>query len=461
MTVQNTTVKDIYVGNGATTKFPITFQMTDHPEYIKVYITGDDSVAKETENFTVDLEAKTVTYPAAGDPLPDGHKITIYRELPLYQLMNLVNQGPFFAENIELSFDDLTFICQQLNEKLKRTLSAGIDVSNFNNTFPVKAGMGFRINDAGDRLMLTEDPAKVLPLAKDVLEQTKQVKESAINETTNIKNTAIEELNAIKTAAVDETAAIKDEAVAAKNTAVEAATTAAEDAAQKTVENITAEIDNKVAAAEDSKKAAAQSASSAADSMAAAQTSKEAAEASANSASSSATTATEQADRAQDIADSIEGLAGITGIATTEEAIAGESDTKAMTPLKTKEAINAQTQNKADLVDGKVPKDQLPSSVYIPANSNLDTYLETGDYYSPTDVEAATITNAPLKTAFFLHVDRANENNVRQVITHYPFDSRTFYRLYYAGDWSAWLELAQFNSAGHLVLPNGAEFWIG
>lgn len=441
MTVQNTTVKDIYVGNGATTKFPITFQMTDHPEYIKVYITGDDSVAVETENFSVDLGAKTVTYPANGDPLPDGHKITIYRELPLYQLMNLVNQGPFFAENIELSFDDLTFICQQLNEKLNRTLSAGVDVNNFNNTFQVKAGMSFRINDAGDGLVLTEDPARVLPLAKDVLEQTKQVKESAVNETTNIKNTAIEELTAIKDAAVNETTEIKDEAVAAKNTAVEAATTAAEDAAQKTVENITAEIDNKVAAAEDSKKAAAQSASSAADSMAAAQTSKEAAEASANSASSSATTATEQADRAQGIADSLEGLAGITGIATTEEAIAGESDTKAMTPLKTKEAINAQTQNKADLVDGKVPKDQLPSSVYIPANSNLDLYLETGNYYSPTDLEAATILNAPLKTAFFLHVDRATELNSNQVIIHYPFNGRVLVRLYYAGAWSEWSEL--------------------
>lgn len=339
MTVQNTTVKDIYVGNGATTKFPITFQMTDHPEYIKVYITGDDSVAKKTENFTVDLEAKTVTYPAAGDPLPDGHKITIYRELPLYQLMNLVNQGPFFAENIELSFDDLTFICQQLNEKLNRTLSAGIDVSNFNNTFPVKAGMGFRINDAGDGLVLTEDPAKVLPLAKDVLEQTKQVKESAVNETTNIKNTAIEELTAIKDAAVNETTEIKDEAVAAKNTAVEAATTAAGDAAQKTVENITAEIDSKVAAAEDSEKAAAQAALSAATSMTAAQASKEAASKSANSASSSAVTATEQANRAQDIADGLESLAGITGVATTEEAIAGEVDTKVMTPLKTKELM--------------------------------------------------------------------------------------------------------------------------
>lgn len=437
MTVQNTTVKDIYVGNGATTKFPITFQMTDHPEYIKVYITGDDSVAVETENFSVDLGAKTVTYPANGDPLPDGHKITIYRELPLYQLMNLVNQGPFFAENIELSFDDLTFICQQLNEKLNRTLSAGIDVSNFNNTFPIKAGMSFRINDAGDGLVLTEDPARVLPLAKDVLEQTKQVKESAVNETTNIKNTAIEELTAIKNAAVNETTEIKDEAVAAKNTAVKAAATAAEDA----VNNVQTLLDEKVAAAENAKsvavssaesalasknaaaasqssaaasaetaQASAESASSSADAALAsknaaltsennakasetksaksvenakaaetaaenskksasdsassasssaesalesktlaaasansASASKTSAESSAKSAASSATTATEQADRAQGIADSLEGLAGITGIATTDEAIAGVVDNKAMTPLKTKKAIEQGT----------------------------------------------------------------------------------------------------------------------
>ena len=437
MTVQNTTVKDIYVGNGATTKFPITFQMTDHPEYIKVYITGDDSVAVETENFSVDLGAKTVTYPANGDPLPDGHKITIYRELPLYQLMNLVNQGPFFAENIELSFDDLSFICQQLNEKLNRTLSAGIDVSNFNNTFPVKAGMSFRINDAGDGLVLTEDPARVLPLAKDVLEQTKQVKESAVNETTNIKNTAIEELTAIKDAAVNETTEIKDEAVAAKNTAVEAAATAAEDA----VNNVQTLLDEKVAAAENAKsvavssaesalasknaaaasqssaaasaetaQASAESASSSADAALAsknaaltsennakasetksakseenakaaetaaenskksasdsasaasssaesalesktlaaasansASASKTSAESSAKSAASSATTATRQADRAQGIADNLEGLAGITGIATTAEAIAGVVDNKAMTPLKTKKAIEQGT----------------------------------------------------------------------------------------------------------------------
>lgn len=524
MTVQNTTVKDIYVGNGATTKFPITFQMTDHPEYIKVYITGDDSVAVETENFSVDLGAKTVTYPANGDPLPEGHKITIYRELPLYQLMNLVNQGPFFAENIELSFDDLIFICQQLNEKLNRTLSAGIDVSNFNNTFPVKAGMSFRINDAGDGLVLTEDPARVLPLAKDVLEQTKQVKESAVNETTNIKNTAIEELTAIKDAAVNETTEIKDEAVAAKNTAVEAAATAAEDA----VNNVQTLLDEKVAAAENAKSAAVSSAESAlasknaaaasqssaaasaetaqasaesasssanaalasknaaltsennakasetksakseenakaaetaaenskksaSDSASAASSSAESAlesktlaaasansasasktsaESSAESAASSATTATREADRAQDIADSLEGLAGITGIATTDEAIAGVVDNKAMTPLKTKEAIEQGTNvftalnafraniivsngtaagSQGQIVLGVKPRTATVQANIISSTTGALKYNATettGHYFKiGKNIATTSITSNESETAIFSHND--------------------------------------------------------
>lgn len=585
MTVQNTTVKDIYVGNGATTKFPITFQMTDHPEYIKVYITGDDSVAVETENFSVDLGAKTVTYPANGDPLPDGHKITIYRELPLYQLMNLVNQGPFFAENIELSFDDLTFICQQLNEKLNRTLSAGIDVSNFNNTFPVKAGMSFRINDAGDGLVLTEDPARVLPLAKDVLEQTKQVKESAVNETTNIKNTAIEELTAIKDAAVNETTEIKDEAVAAKNTAVEAAATAAEDA----VNNVQTLLDEKVAAAENAKSAAVSSAESAlvsknaaaasqssaaasaetaqasaesayssanaalasknaalasennakasetksakseenakaaetaaenskksaSDSASAASSSAESAlesktlaaasansasasktsaESSAESAASSATTATRQADRAQGIADSLEGLAGITGIATTEEAIAGESDTKAMTPLKTKEAIEQGTNVftalntfRANIAvsngttagsQGQVFLGVKPSTAIVQANIISSTngtlnYIateNTGHYFKVGNNTASTsITTNESETAILSHnaFEFARITNVG--VAKWLGNANTATKLETARTingvaFDGTKDITIYNTEGHLVFPNGAEFWIG
>lgn len=180
MTVQNTTVKDIYVGNGATTKFPITFQMTDHPEYIKVYITGDDSVAKETENFTVDLEAKTVTYPAAGDPLPDGHKITIYRELPLYQLMKLVNQGPFFAENIEDSFDDVIFIAQQLAEMLGRTLYLNVDNKAISTLLPAPMpNEGFYWDETGKKLISGPNPKFAMEQAQASAESAKKSETAA------------------------------------------------------------------------------------------------------------------------------------------------------------------------------------------------------------------------------------------------------------------------------------------
>lgn len=98
-------------------------------------------------------------------------------------------------------------------------------------------------------------------------------------------------------------------------------------------------------------------------------------------------------------------IAGLSGIATTEEAIAGVVDNKAMTPLKTKEAVAAQVpeimretlQNKADLVNGKVPTNQLPEMDYVP-NSEVG--------------------------------NAANK-------------------------------IPKYNASGHLVLPNGAEFWIG
>ena len=76
-----------------------------------------------------------------------------------------------------------------------------------------------------------------------------------------------------------------------------------------------------------------------------------------------------------------------------------------MTPLKTKEAVAAQVQkiieeplqNKADLVDGKVPTNQLPEMDYVP-NSEVG--------------------------------NAANK-------------------------------IPKYNASGHLVLPNGSEFWIG
>lgn len=131
--------------------------------------------------------------------------------------------------------------------------------------------------------------------------------------------------------------------------------------------------------------------------------SKTSAESSAESAASSATTATRQADRAQDIADNLEGLPGITGIATTDEAIAGIVDNKVMTPLKTKEAIEAQVPIK-EIVNSIYPVGQIveyasninPNDLYSwqTWEQIKDVFtLSAGDKYTIGDTGgAATVT---------------------------------------------------------------------
>lgn len=176
MTVQKNLVKNIYIGNASATKFAITFDIPEsHPEYLRVYI-GSGSNVEETKNYTADLKAKTITYPKSGEPLPAGQKIIIMRELPLSQLLDLVNQGNYYAEDVEDALDILTLISQQISEKLSRALvfNVDIDTSMFDNIIPFEAGKSFRVSDDGTHIETTEDPAKVIPIAESLLAQTTQ-----------------------------------------------------------------------------------------------------------------------------------------------------------------------------------------------------------------------------------------------------------------------------------------------
>ena len=173
MTVQKDVTKNIYVGNGSTRTFPFTFECpAEHPEYIKVYLMQDDGTALATSDYQLDMDARQITYPSSGTALPEGKKLVIMRELPLQQQMNLVNNGPYFAEDIEQAFDENVMAMQQIAEKLNRTITMSVDVdgSAFINEVPFEAGKSFRIADDGKSIVLTEDPARVLPLAQSKLE---------------------------------------------------------------------------------------------------------------------------------------------------------------------------------------------------------------------------------------------------------------------------------------------------
>lgn len=182
MTVQKDVTKNIYVGNGSTRTFPFTFECpAEHPEYIKVYLMQDDGTALATSDYQLDMDARQITYPSSGTALPEGKKLVIMRELPLQQMMNLVNNGPYFAEDVETAFDENVMAMQQIAEKLNRSIIMSVDIDGdaFVNEVPFEAGKSFRIADDGKSIVLTEDPARVLPLAQGVYAQTQAQAQSA------------------------------------------------------------------------------------------------------------------------------------------------------------------------------------------------------------------------------------------------------------------------------------------
>lgn len=204
MTVQNQVVKNIYAGNGSTTVFPFTFEVnTAHPEYIIVYLTNTSGTTSPTTNYTLDMAAKTVTYPKSGTALATGEKLTIYRKLPYTQLLNLVNQGPFFAEDIESEYDDIVFMLQQLAEAFSRALTLDVskDTSNFDLTVPFAADKAIKINSAGTGFALTDDPAQVLSKVNALFAQIQ-------NELNTIAGANVEELTVLlnKTKSFEEAA---------------------------------------------------------------------------------------------------------------------------------------------------------------------------------------------------------------------------------------------------------------
>ena len=257
MTVQKDVTKNIYVGNGSTRTFPFTFECpAEHPEYIKVYLMQDDGTALATSDYQLDMDAKQITYPSSGTALPEGKKLVIMRELPLQQMMNLVNNGPYFAEDIETAFDECVMAMQQIAEKLNRSIIMSVDIDGdaFVNEVPFEAGKSFRIADDGKSIVLTEDPAKVLPLAQGVYTQTQaqaQIAAASATAAAKSEDSAFESagvagnsaqyasLSAASAAESAElTSGYKQEALTAKNDAATSATNAkASEANAKASEN--------------------------------------------------------------------------------------------------------------------------------------------------------------------------------------------------------------------------------
>ena len=178
-----------YSGNGNATEFAYQFKILDRTD-IKVLLTDADGKEKLlTKDYYVDVEKNVVRYPgyAVGAEVPESErppvlptcwKLTIYREVPVTQETDLPDQYPF--NQVEDIGDKLTMIAQQLTDVTGRSLKIGVSTSaDIDTTIPWENGKSFRISDDGKTLELSEDPAKVLPLAQGVYAQTQAQAQSA------------------------------------------------------------------------------------------------------------------------------------------------------------------------------------------------------------------------------------------------------------------------------------------
>lgn len=239
-----------YSGNGNTTEFAYQFKILDRTD-IKVLLTDADGKEKLlTKDYYVDVEKNVVRYPgyAVGAEVPEserppvlptGWKLTIYREVPVTQETDLPDQYPF--NQVEDIGDKLTMIAQQLTDVTGRSLKIGVSTSaDIDTTIPWENGKSFRISDDGKTLELSEDPAKVLPLAQSKLEaataQANIAAASASEAGNSAQSASVSAASAAENAEL--TSGYKQEALTAKADATASATNAkASEANAKISEN--------------------------------------------------------------------------------------------------------------------------------------------------------------------------------------------------------------------------------
>ncbi len=132
MTISRQLTKRIYSGNGTSREWAVDFPLMSLTD-LNIIVTSPAGVETTvTTGYEWDEENQVITYPTVDselDVLGEGWTITLVRQTPLTQEMDLLRQGDFDAEALEQGYDKLTLISQELNEKLNRCLKYPVSSS--------------------------------------------------------------------------------------------------------------------------------------------------------------------------------------------------------------------------------------------------------------------------------------------------------------------------------------------
>ncbi len=115
-----------YAGTGINTTFPYRFRIDDksHLRVVKVQADGAErALALGSEYGVTGVGNRAGGNVVLVQPLALGTSLLIVRDQPFTQGLDLVNQGPFFAEDVERGFDHSVMRDQELAERLSRAVT--------------------------------------------------------------------------------------------------------------------------------------------------------------------------------------------------------------------------------------------------------------------------------------------------------------------------------------------------
>lgn len=156
MSIASTTSRNDYTGNGSASALPYTFRIfsdTDLRVTVRDINAGVETTLIKGTDYTVDgvgnsgggnvnLVNSGQAWLSAGK-LATGYKATLRRVRPLTQTTDIRNQGDFFPEIHEDSFDHAVMIAQQHEDTIGRSikLPETVPSTDFNPTLPATLGL--------------------------------------------------------------------------------------------------------------------------------------------------------------------------------------------------------------------------------------------------------------------------------------------------------------------------------
>lgn len=154
MSLASPTNRIDYTGNGSVSTYSYTFKIFAATDLVVTVANTATPPVETTLALGVDYTVTGVLGSSGGSislvnasqawltggDLTNGYHLTIQRVCPLTQITDIRNQGAFFPEIHEDTFDRLVMLCQQLQEQLSRSLVIPItlDSAEFDPSLPME-----------------------------------------------------------------------------------------------------------------------------------------------------------------------------------------------------------------------------------------------------------------------------------------------------------------------------------